>query len=40
MSGQGRSRRAGPWLGWSLWLLAAASLMLVFALFVVRDDTL
>ena len=33
-------RRAGPWLGGSVWLLAAASLTLVFALFVVRDDTL
>jgi hypothetical protein len=36
----GRTKRAGPWLGWSAWLLAAASLTLVFALFVVRDDTL
>jgi hypothetical protein len=33
-------RRAGPWLGWSVWLPAAASLTLVFALFVVPDDTL
>jgi hypothetical protein len=40
MRGLGRSRRAGPWLGWSVWLLAAASLTLVFALFVVHDDTL
>jgi hypothetical protein len=40
MRGRGRTRRAGPWLGWSAWLLAAASLTLVFALFVVRDDTL
>jgi hypothetical protein len=40
MRGLGRIRRAGSWLGWSVWLLAAASLMLVFALFVVRDDTL
>jgi hypothetical protein len=36
----GRHRRAGPWLGWSVWLLAAANLTLVFALFVVRDETL
>jgi hypothetical protein len=40
MRGLGRSRRAGPWLGWSVWLLAAASLALVFVLFVVPDDTL
>ena len=40
MRGLERIRRAGPWLGWSVWLLAAASLTLVFALFVVRDDTL
>jgi hypothetical protein len=40
MRGLGRSRRAGPWLGWSAWLLAAAILTLAFALFVVRDDTL
>jgi hypothetical protein len=33
-------RRAGPWLGGSVWLLAAASFTLVFVLFVVRDDTL
>jgi hypothetical protein len=32
-------RRAAPWLSWSVWLLAAASLTLVFALFEVRDDT-
>ena len=40
MRGLERNRRAAPWLGWSVWLLAAASLTLVFALFVVRDDTL
>jgi hypothetical protein len=40
MRGRERSRRAGPWLGGSVWLLAAASLTLVFVLFVVRDDTL
>jgi hypothetical protein len=40
MRGLERIRRAGPWLGWSVWLLAAASLTLVFALFVGRDDTL
>jgi hypothetical protein len=39
MRGLRRSRRAGPWLGWSVWLLAAISLMLVFVLFVVHDDT-
>ena len=40
MRGLDGNRRAGSWLGWSVWLLAAASLMLVFTLFVVRDDTL
>jgi hypothetical protein len=40
MSGRGRIRRAGPWLGWGVWLLAAAGLTLVFALFVARDETL
>jgi hypothetical protein len=40
MSRRERSRRAGPWLGWSVWLLAAASFTLGFALFVVRDETL
>jgi hypothetical protein len=33
-------RRAVPWLGWSVWLLAAASRTLVLALFVLRDGTL
>jgi hypothetical protein len=36
----GSIRRAVPWLGWSAWLLAAASLTLVFVLFVVGDDEL
>src|SRR5215213_10413832 len=40
MRGLGRSRRPARWLGWSVWLLAPASLTLVFALFVVRDDAL
>src|SRR5918995_3503541 len=39
MRGRGRMRRAAPWLSWSVWLLAAASLTLVFALFEVHDDT-
>jgi cytochrome bd-type quinol oxidase subunit 2 len=33
-------RRAVPWLGWSAWLLAAASLTLSFALFIWHNDTL
>jgi hypothetical protein len=33
-------RHPAPWLGWSAWLLAAASLTLVFGLFVWRNDTL
>jgi len=40
MRGRGRIRRTAPWLGWSAWLLAAASLTLVFELFIVRDDAL
>jgi hypothetical protein len=38
MRGLERSRRAGPWLGWSVWLLAAVSLTLVFVLFAVHDE--
>jgi hypothetical protein len=33
-------RHPAPWLGWSAWLLAAASLTLVFGLFVWHNDTL
>jgi hypothetical protein len=40
MRRRGSIRRAGPWLGWSAWLLVAATLTLVFELFVVRDDAL
>jgi uncharacterized membrane protein YhaH (DUF805 family) len=40
MSGRGRIRRTAPWLGWSAWLLAAACLTFVLALFVMRDEAL
>jgi uncharacterized membrane protein YhaH (DUF805 family) len=40
MSGRGRIGRTAPWLGWSAWLLAAASLALVLTLFVMRDEAL
>jgi hypothetical protein len=31
-------RRTVPWRAWSAWLLAAASLLLVFVLFIWHDD--
>jgi hypothetical protein len=33
-------RRAVPWRAWSAWLLAVASLMVLFALFIWHNDTL